>query len=107
MNKIIEIDEKNKYAVVEPYGLLRAAASRSDKKRAELPYNRRRPNTSPLASTTSGWGYGGTGLSTGYGGRNPLGIEWVLPDGELLKIGSPGSGAGWLAAMVPVPLCAE
>ncbi len=103
MNKIIELDEKNKFALVEPYvccGQLQAEAMR---KGLNCHIIGAGPNTSILASTTSAWGYGGTGLSTGYGGRNPLGIEWVLPDGEVLKVGSPGSEAGWFSGDGPGP----
>ncbi len=103
MNKIIELDEKNKYAVVEPYvccGQLQAEAMKVGLNCHIIGAG---PNTSILASTTSGWGYGGTGLSTGYGGRNPLGVEWVLPDGEVLKLGSPGCNAGWFSGDGPGP----
>lgn len=103
MNRIIELDPKNKFAVVEPYvscGQLQAEAMKHGLTCHIIGAG---PNTSPLASTTSGWGYGGTGLSTGFGGKNPLGVEWVLPDGEVLKLGSPGSGDYWFSGDGPGP----
>ncbi len=30
-------------------------------------------------------------------------MEWVLPDGEVLRLGSPGSGAGWFSGDGPGP----
>jgi glycolate oxidase len=103
MGKIIELDEKNKFAVVEPYVCCGQLQAEAMKKGLTCHIIGAGPNTSILASTTSGWGYGGTGLSTGYGGRNPLGVEWVLPDGEVLKLGSPGCNAGWFSGDGPGP----
>lgn len=39
----------------------------------------------------------------GYNGRNVLGVEWVLPTGEILRLGSLGSGAGWFCGDGPGP----
>ena len=39
----------------------------------------------------------------GYNNRNVLGVEWVLPNGELLKLGSLGSGSGWISGDGPGP----
>ncbi len=103
MNRIIELDEINKFAVVEPHVCCGQLQAEAMKKGLNCHIIGAGPNTSILASTTSGWGYGGTGLSTGYGGRNPLGVEWVLPDGEVLQLGSPGSGAGWFSGDGPGP----
>ncbi|MGQ9704920.1 MAG: nitroreductase family protein [Actinomycetota bacterium] len=50
---------------------------------------------SPPASCTSMDGTGWTGLSTGYNCRNLLAVEWVLPDGNVLRLGTAGSGLGW------------
>ncbi len=103
MDRIIELDEKNHFAVVEPYVCCGQLQAEAMKRGLNCHIIGAGPNTSPLASTTSGWGYGGTGLSTGYGGRNPLGVEWVLPDGEVLQLGSPGSDAGWFSGDGPGP----
>jgi glycolate oxidase len=103
MNRIVELDEKNKFAVVEPYVCCAQLQAEAMKKDLTCHIIGAGPNTSALASATSGWGYGGTGLSTGYSGRNVLGVEWVLPDGEVLQLGSPGSGAGWFSGEGPGP----
>ncbi len=103
MNQIIEIDEDNMFAVVEPYVCCSQLQAEAMKRGLNCHIIGAGPNTSQLASVTSGWGYGWTGLYTGYSGRNPLGVEWVLSDGELLQIGSPGSDCGWFSGDGPGP----
>jgi len=103
MNRILEIDAKNMYAVVEPYVCAAQLQAEAMKKGLNCHIIGAGPNTSPLANTTSGWGYGWTGLFTGFSGRNPLGVEWVLPDGEILRLGSIGSDAGWISGDGPGP----
>ncbi|MHC1591133.1 MAG: FAD-binding oxidoreductase, partial [Candidatus Helarchaeales archaeon] len=48
------------------------------------------PQVSPLASATSMCGPGFTSSETGFSGRNVLGTEWVLPTGEILRLGALG-----------------
>ncbi len=103
MNRIIEINEKNMYAVIEPYVCCSQLQAEAMKHGLNCHIIGAGPNTSQLASVTSAWGYGWTGLYTGFGGRNPLGVEWVLPDGEMLHVGTPGSGAGWFCGDGPGP----
>jgi len=90
MNKIRKIDPKNMYAVVEPYvtgGTLQAELIKLNLN-CHMPGAG--PMVSPLASSTSMCGPGFTSESTGFSGRNVLGTEWVLPNGELLRLGSLG-----------------
>jgi len=103
MNRIVEIDEKNMLAVVEPYVCCSQLQAEAMKRGLNCHIIGAGPNTSQLASVTSAWGYGWSGIYTGFGGRNPLGVEWVLPDGELLRLGTPGSGAGWFCGDGPGP----
>jgi glycolate oxidase len=42
-----------------------------------------------------------TQVSTGGLGRNVLGCEWVLPTGEVLRMGSAEAGSGWYSADGP------
>ena len=42
-------------------------------------------------------------VSTGGLGRNVLGVEWVLPTGDILNMGSIEAGAGWFTADGPGP----
>lgn len=103
MNRILEIDEKNMYAVIEPYNCgaqLQAEAMRLGLNAHIIGAG---PACSPLASATSGWGVGWDGVYMSYGHRNLLGAEWVLPDGEVLRLGSLDSGLGWFNPDGPGP----
>ena len=103
MNRILEIDEKNKYAVVEPYvtfGQLHHEAIKRGLRPITLGAG---PNISVVAGHTSMEGGGATSVSAGYSARNILGVEWVLPTGVVLRLGTQGSGAGWFCADGPGP----
>ncbi|MHA1437032.1 MAG: FAD-binding oxidoreductase [Promethearchaeota archaeon] len=90
MNKIIKIDEKNLYAVVEPY-VSGAQLEVETMKYQLMPHMPGAgPMASPLASHTSMNGPGFTSPHTSHSARNVLGVEWVLPDGEILRLGSLG-----------------
>ena len=60
-------------------------------------------NHSLLASHAAAWGYGVSGTATSYSGRNLLGVEWVLPTGEVVPLGSAGAGCGWFSPDGPGP----
>lgn len=103
MNRIIDIDVKNQIAIVEPY--VRAVDLQTELFKHGLNVHTisSGSNHSVLASTTAAWGYGTSGSSTSYSGRNLLGVEWVLPTGEVLTLGSGGTGAAWFTADGPGP----
>jgi glycolate oxidase len=103
MNRILEIDEKNMFAVVEPHVICMQLQVEAMKKGLNCHIIGAGSNTSVLASATSVVGYGPDGLSMGYSGRNLLGVEWVLPTGEVLKLGSLGADAGWFCGDGPGP----
>ncbi|MDD1776758.1 MAG: FAD-binding oxidoreductase [Candidatus Helarchaeota archaeon] len=90
MNKIVKIDVKNQFAVVEPYvsGAQLQAETMKFGLNCHMPGAG--PQVSPLASATSMGGPGFTSASTGFAGRNVLGVEWVLPSGDLLQLGALG-----------------
>lgn len=103
MNRILEIDEKNQFAVIEPYvtgGQLQAELMK-------LGYNCNIIGAgacvSILAGCTSGWGWGFSSFGYGIASRNLLGVEWVRPTGELVRLGSLGQGAGWFSSDGPGP----
>jgi glycolate oxidase len=103
MNRILEIDEKNMYAVVEPY----VSGAQLQAETMKLGLNTHiigaGPSCSPLASATSMSGVGHDCIYMSYSARNVLGVEWVLPDGEVLSLGSLGSGRGWFSGDGPGP----
>ena len=103
MNRILEIDERNMYAVVEPYVSIGALTLEAIKKGLRGYSLGAGPSASVIASSTSHGGMGNASISTGLGGRCPLGVEWVLPTGEILRLGSLGTGAGWFTGDGPGP----
>ncbi len=103
MDRIIEIDEKNMFAIIEPYVCGAQLQAEAMKLGLNTHIIGAGPSCSPLASATSGWGVGWDGVYMSYGHRNLLGAEWVLPDGEILRVGSAGSGLGWFSPDGPGP----
>ena len=93
----IEIDEKNMYAIIEP-PVTHAQVSAEAMKRGLFVCI---PEAGGQASSMANhlWlGMHGTAYRTGYATRNILGMEWVLPNGEILRTGSlatPGGGYFW------------
>ena len=103
MNRILEIDEKNMYALVEPYVTGAQLQAEAMKLGLNTHIIGAGPVCSPMASATSGWGVGWDCISMSYSARNVLGVEWVLPDGEVLYLGTPGSGEEWFCGDGPGP----
>ncbi len=103
MNKIIDIDVKNQVAIVEPYVRAIDLQTRLFKHGLNCHVISAGGHHSLLAATTSGWGTGVNGPSMGYASRNLLGVEWVLPTGEVFTLGSGGIDAGWFTPEGPGP----
>jgi glycolate oxidase len=103
MDRIIDIDEKNMYAVLEPYVCGAQLQAEAMKVGLNTHIIGAGPSCSPLASATSAWGVGWDCVYMSYSGRNLLGAEWVLPDGEVLRLGTLGSGKGWFCGDGPGP----
>jgi len=103
MNRILEIDEKNKYALVEPYVTFGQLLHETAKVGLRSITIGAGPHCSVVAGHTSMEGGGATSVSAGYSARNILGVEWVLPTGEVLRLGTSGSGKGWFYADGPGP----
>jgi glycolate oxidase len=101
-NRILEINEKSMYAVVEPYVTCSMLQAETMKKGMNVHMIGAGCSTSAMPITAH-QGTGAGGVSTSCGDRNTLAVEWVAPDGELLKFGSLGSGAGWFCGDGPGP----
>lgn len=103
MNRILEIDEKNMYIVVEPY--VNGAQIQAEAMKLGLNTHiiGAGPNCSPLASATSAWGVGHDSIYMSYSARNVMGVEWVLPTGEILRLGTPGMSDEWFCGDGPGP----
>ena len=88
MDRIVEIDAKNMYAVVEPYVSGNQLQTEAMKVGLNTHIVGAGGQCSVLASATSVMGNSWDGISTGYSGRNLLGVEWVTPAGEIVRVGS-------------------
>jgi glycolate oxidase len=102
MNRIIEINEKNMYAVVEPYVIGAQLQAECMKRGFNCNQNGAGTNCSALPIAAHG-GYGHLSQSGSYGERNMLALEWVTPDGEIIKLGSLGSADEWFCGDGPGP----
>jgi hypothetical protein len=103
MGRILEIDEKNMFAVVEPYVICANLQAELMKVGLNLNVIGAGASTSPLASATSYSGPGPSSFWMGHNSENLLGMEWVTPTGDLMNVGSLGSGAGWFCGEGPGP----
>jgi hypothetical protein len=103
MNRILEIDSKNMFVVVEPY--VTCAQLQAELMKIGLFCNTTGAgaSTSLLASATSYQGAGPSSIWTGSNTQNLLALEWVMPNGEILHTGSLGSGCGWFCGEGPGP----
>jgi len=87
MGLIHEIDGKNMYAVIEPLVTLAQLHAEANKRGLYIGS----PEASAQSSALAGHlfqGMWGVGHRLGVAYRNILGIEWVLPNGEILRTGS-------------------
>jgi len=101
MNRILEIDAKNMRAVVEPYVSvyrlqLEAARHGLYTGRIGVGYS-----AGVIAAECCHHGCQHTMVFTSGYGRNTLGVEWVLPTGEILNMGSGESGGDLFSADGP------
>jgi glycolate oxidase len=98
MDKIIEINEKNMYAVVEPY--VTGAQLQAELFKRGLNFNIKGAGAQCSAMLR---GHGQTDQSTSAEDRNHLAVEWVTPEGDLVKVGSLGSSGEWFCGDGPGP----
>jgi glycolate oxidase len=102
MNRILEINEKNMYAVVEPYVIYAQLQAELMKRGLNCNITGAGSNCSamPLAAHAN---LGHLSLSGSYGERNLLAAEWVTPEGEIVRLGSLGSLGEWFCGDGPGP----
>jgi len=103
MNRIVEINERDCYAVVEPYVTWSQLQAETMRKGLNCNTIEAGGQCNIMASCTSGWGMGLKSVQMGHNERNNLGVEWVLPNGDLLRLGALGSGAGYFCGDGPGP----
>jgi glycolate oxidase len=98
MNRIIEINEKNMYAVVEPYVI--SAQLQAELMKRGLHFNVKGAGTNCSAMLR---GHGHLDQTTSGDDRNHLAIEWVTPEGDVVRSGSLGSSDEWFNGDGPGP----
>jgi glycolate oxidase len=101
MDKIIEIDEKNMFAVVEPYVSVHRLQVEAAKYGLYYGAVAAGPSAGVIASACCHAGSGQTNVSAGAIERNVLGAEWVLPTGDVIKLGTAANNDGWFSADGP------
>jgi glycolate oxidase len=103
MNRILEIDEQNMFAVVEPYVVAAQLQAEAMKKGLNNHISGAGAGTSVLANACCFQGGGPDVMYFSSPQDSILSIEWVMPTGEILRTGSLGSGLGWFCAEGPGP----
>jgi glycolate dehydrogenase FAD-linked subunit len=102
MNRIIEINEENMYAVVEPYVVYAQLQAELMKRGLTCNVNGAGGNTSalPLAAHE---GIGHMSGACSIGERNQLALEWVTPAGDVIRAGSLAALGEWFCGDGPGP----
>ena len=98
MNHIIEINEKNMYAVVEPYVISAELQAELMKRGLNFCIKGAGSNCSAMLR-----GHGHMDQTTSGDDRNHLAIEWVTPEGDIVRSGSLGSSDEWFCGDGPGP----
>ena len=104
MDRIVKLDAKNQMAIVEPYVTCAQLQAEGMKVGLTTHIVGAGWTHSPLASATSFMGVGPSSNHTGNNPRNLLALEWVTPQGELVRLGSAGQDSSqWFAGEGPGP----
>lgn len=103
MDKILEINEQNMYAVVEPYVVAGQLQAEAMKRGLNNHISGAGAGTSVLANACCFQGGGPDVMYFSSPQDSILSIEWVMPTGDILRTGSLGSGLGWFCAEGPGP----
>ena len=98
----VEIDEKNMYAIIEPYATHAQVSAEAMKRGLIIGIPEAGAQASCLANHVF-MGWHGTAYRTGFAPRNILGVEWVLPKGDVLRLGSLADGGGYWWGEGPGP----
>ena len=86
MNKL-EVDERNMYAIVEPGVILSQVQEQAMRRGLYIVVGGGGSQASALANAINA-GFSPLSYKNGMAHRRLLGVEWVLPDGEILRLGS-------------------
>jgi glycolate dehydrogenase FAD-linked subunit len=103
MNRITEINRADRYAVIESgvrHGQLKTELMKYG---LSYPVAAVGPGGSVLVNFASSSGDNHNQHGASRTNRYILGVEWVLPSGELIRLGSLANDAGWFCADGPGP----
>jgi glycolate oxidase len=103
MNRILEINEEDRYAIIEPgvrHGQLKTELM---KRGLSYPVAAVGPGGSVLINFACSSGDNHTQHGASRTNRYVSAFEWVLPSGEILKVGSLAIDAGWFCGDGPGP----
>jgi glycolate oxidase len=103
MNRITEINRSDRYAVIEPgvrHGQLRTELMKCG---LSYPVAAVGPGGSVLVNFACSSGDNHNQHGASRTNRYILGVEWVLPSGELIRLGSLANDAGWFCGDGPGP----
>jgi glycolate oxidase len=103
MNRILEIDEKNMYAVVESGVIVAQLQAEVMRRGLNVNIIGAGCSTSIVASASAYFGSGPSSYYLGHNSDNLLGQEWVTPGGEIVRTGSLSSDCGWFCGEGPGP----
>jgi hypothetical protein len=103
MDRILEMDEKNQFAIIEPYVIAATLQAEAMKVGLNCHMIGAGASCSPLAQLTSFIGNTPMSFYMGMAPENLLSAEWVMPNGEILRTGSLGSRCGWFCSEGPGP----
>ena len=103
MNRIVEINEEDRYVIIEP-GVRHVQLYPELRKRG-FSYTAASvgPGGSVLANFTSTSGDHHTQYGNSRANRYLLGVEMILPDGEIIRTGSLQTDSGWFCPDGPGP----
>ena len=103
MNRIVKIDVDQHYAVIEPYVIgatLQAEAMKVGLNNCIIGAG----SSCSVLAGVSGWGaVGPNGIFMGSNGESLMGLEWVMPDGDIMRTGSLNSTGEWFCGEGPGP----
>jgi FAD/FMN-containing dehydrogenase len=103
MDRILDIDERNLFAVVEPGVIAATLQAEAMKVGLNTHIAGVGCSASILAGATSFFGSGPSNLYGGHAFDNLMAMEWITPTGDLVRTGSAGAGVGWFSGEGPGP----
>ena len=100
MNKIIEIDEKNMTAIIEPGVLMAQLQAEAYKCGLKVIVPSAPGSVSVISNYVGARGISIASVKYGVGDNHIVGLEWILPDGTLLELGSVVYHNGWQSGCI-------